>query len=117
MARYTCSYLVKVSLEEIQPLISNILQSCHFEVIYQSLDYMMAKEIPGEVNFSKLSGVEVLIDNTTAKENEITVTLVVKSDELPLQVKNHCHQKYDQVQEAINKDYREQFIESVIKEF
>ena len=54
MARYTSSYIATVSLKQLPPLLNQILESCEFEVIYQAIDYIMAREIPGKVTFSKL---------------------------------------------------------------
>jgi len=44
-------------------LLVEFLQSCYLEIIYD--DYMMAREIPGQVSYTKLVTVEVLIDKTT----------------------------------------------------
>lgn len=114
MARYPCSYLIPVSLEQLQPLLSEALLTCNFEVIYHTPDYMMAREIPGKVSFSKLVTVEVLIDSTTATKNEVQVNLVIKNDELPLQIDNHCRQMFDLVQQSIAKNYPWQLVENVI---
>lgn len=67
---------------------------------------MMAKERPGLVSFSKLATVEVLIGSTDETElvtqhSAATVNLVVKNEELPLQVNNHCHKVFQQVNQAL----------------
>lgn len=113
MARYICSYLAQVTLDELKPLLNEILSSCQFEVIYQTLDYMMAREIPGRINFAKLVTVEVLIDSTTAKDKEVQVNLVVKNDELPLQTNNHCHQIFERLQQILDEDSHWQLIAKV----
>ncbi|MCU0532322.1 MAG: hypothetical protein MUD14_00220 [Hydrococcus sp. Prado102] len=113
MARYTCSYRVKVSLDRLRPLLSEILQACYFDLTYQASDYMMARETPGKTPFSKLVTVEVLIDSTTATEDEVQVNLVVKNDELPLQKDNHCHQLFELLQEAIAQNQKWKLIENV----
>jgi ABC-type uncharacterized transport system auxiliary subunit len=113
MARYTCSYRVKVSLEQLKPLLISILQACHFEIIYQAADYVMARETPGKTAFSKLVTVEVLIDSTTATKDEVQVNLVIKNDELPLQIDNHCHQLFALVQEAIAENQQWKLSENV----
>ncbi len=112
MARYNCSYLVQSSLGELESLLKQLLQSCDFDVIYNTNDYMMAREVPGKVNFSKLVTVEVLIDNTTATKNEIQFSLVVKNDELPLQSNNHCHQLFTRIKEVVASDYQWKMVES-----
>jgi hypothetical protein len=113
MARYTSSYIATVSLKQLPPLLNQILESCEFEVIYQAIDYIMAREIPGKVNFSKLVTVEVLIESTAAKENEVPVNWVIKNDELPLQIENHCQQKFQKIEQAISKYPQWRLIASV----
>ncbi len=113
MARYTCSYLVNNPLEQLQGLLSQTLRACNFEVIYHTPDYMMAKEIPGRTSFARLVAVEVLIDSTTATNNEVQINLVVKNDELPLQLDNHCRQLFDQVQTVIAKNHQWQLLENI----
>jgi predicted Co/Zn/Cd cation transporter (cation efflux family) len=113
MARYICSYLVKVPLTELKPMLDEVLENCQFEVIYQTLDYIMGREIPGKVNFSKLVTVEVLIDSTTAREKEVQVNLVVKNDELPLQTNNHCSQIFERLQQILSEDHQWQLIAKV----
>ena len=113
MARYLCSYLVKVSLGELKPLLDKLLENCQFETIYQTLDYIMAREIPGKINFSKLVTVEVLIDSTTAREQEVQVNLVVKNDELPLQTNNHCRQIFEKLQQVLGEDHQWKLIAKV----
>lgn len=110
MARYSCSYRVQVSLDRLPPLMDEILQGCNFEVIYQTSDYLMAKEIPGQVAFAKLVTIEVLIDSTQVTFQEVPITLMVKNDELPLQHDNHCRQCFDRVCQAISENYQEYFI-------
>ncbi len=68
MARYTCSFIVSVTIDYLQPLLVELLQDCEFDVQYYTADYIMAREIPGSVSFSKLVRVEVLIDKSTATE-------------------------------------------------
>jgi hypothetical protein len=113
VARYTSSYLVKLPLGQLESLLKDLFYACHFEMIYHTLDYIMAKEIPGEVPFSKLVTVEVLIDSTMATKNEVQVNLVVKNDELPLQLNNHCRQMFDRIQQAIAEHQQWQWLENV----
>ncbi|ACK65603.1 conserved hypothetical protein [Rippkaea orientalis PCC 8801] len=113
MARYTSSYLVNASLNEIPTVLVNILESCGFELVYQAVDYMMAREIPGQVSYSKLVVIEVLIDSTKAKAKEVPITWVVKNDELPLQMNNHCQQRFEQIQQTISEDKQWHLIASV----
>jgi hypothetical protein len=102
MARYTSSYLVNLPGDQLPQAIDRVLQSCGLESVYNATDYIMAREIPGQVVFSKLVTVEILIDSTKAKSDEVPITWVIKSDELPLQVTNHCQQRFEQIQETIS---------------
>jgi hypothetical protein len=113
MARYLCSYIVKVSLDQLHPLVAEILQSCNFEVLYQITDYMMARESKGKIPFPKLVSVEVLIDATTATEEQVQVNFVVKNEELPLQSNNHCKQMFDLIQKTIAKSPQWQLLENI----
>ncbi len=113
MARYTCSYIVRVSLEQLQSSLSKILQSCNFDILYESNDYIMAQEIPGKVGFAKLVTVEVLIDSVTATDDKLKINFVIKNEELPLQFDNYCRQTFDLVQEAIAEDRQWQLVENV----
>jgi hypothetical protein len=113
MARYTCSFTVAVSLDDLQPSLVELLQSCNFDIIYDTGDYVMAREIPGRVAFAKLVTVEVLIDKSTATSQEVRMNFVIKNEELPLQVDNHCHQMFDMVQEAVAENRYWQLVETV----
>jgi len=113
MARYTCSFTVAVSPDHLQPSLIEVLQGCDFDIIYDTGDYIMAREIPGHVAFAKLVTVEVLIDKSMATDQEIRMNFVIKNEELPLQVDNHCHDKFYEVQEAVAQNRHWQLLESV----
>jgi hypothetical protein len=113
MARYTCSFVIAVPLESLQHLLIEVLQSCHFEIIYNTGDYLMAREIPGQVSFAKLVTVEALIDKSTATEHEVRMSFVIKNEELPLQVDNHCHQVSGRVQRAIADNRHWRLVQSI----
>ena len=113
MARYTCSFLVCVNVEHLQPLLVELLQDCDFDVQYYTNDYIMAREIPGNVSFSKLVKVEVLIDKSTATETETRMSIVIKNEELPLQLDNHCRQVFEYVKQAIEHNRHWHLIESI----
>jgi hypothetical protein len=113
MARYTCSFTVAVALDCLQQSLIEILQSCDFDIIYDTGDYLMARESPGRVAFAKLVTVEVLIDRSMATGQEVRMNFVVKNEELPLQVDNHCRQMFDVVQEAVADNNQWQLLESV----
>jgi hypothetical protein len=114
MARYTCSFTVAVSLDHLQQSLIEVLQSCNFDIIYDTGDYLMAREIPGRIAFAKLVTVEVLIDKSTATAQEVRMNFVIKNEELPLHLDNHCRQMFDMVQEAVAENRHWQLVESVI---
>lgn len=101
MARYTCDFSVAIPLEQLQSCLIEILESCYLEIIYDTGEYMMAREVPNRAPFPKLVTVEVLIDRTKATAEEVRMNLVMKNEELPLQANNHCRQMFDLLQEAI----------------
>ncbi|MEA5616450.1 hypothetical protein VB711_01145 [Cronbergia sp. UHCC 0137] len=114
MARYTCSFIVSVSIEHLQGLIIELLEDCQLDVQYYTSDYIMAREIPGHVTFSKLVAVEVLIDKSTATETETRISIVIKNEELPLQLHNHCQQVFEFVKQAIEQNRNWHLIESFV---
>ncbi|NEP20244.1 MAG: hypothetical protein F6J97_25740 [Leptolyngbya sp. SIO4C1] len=63
-------------------------------------DWLLAKEKPGNVSYSQLATVEVLINSTVSDAS--TINLVVKNEELPLQTNNHCQRIFEQVNAAIS---------------
>lgn len=113
MARYTCLFTVATAVNRLQPMLGELLESCNFDVIYQTEDYLMAREVPGQVTYSKLVTVEVLIDRTTATEREVRMNFVIKNEELPLQIDNHCRQMFNLVSQAIADSKHMQLIEAV----
>ncbi|MBD2775505.1 hypothetical protein [Iningainema tapete] len=113
MARYTCSFIVSISFNHLQPLLVELLQDCGLDVQYYTADYIMAREIPGQVPFSKLVTVEVLIDRSTATETESRMSIVIKNEELPLQLQNHCRQMFEFIKQAIEDCRHWHLIESL----
>ncbi|NES99945.1 MAG: hypothetical protein F6K62_24420 [Sphaerospermopsis sp. SIO1G2] len=113
MARYTCSFVISVPIEHIQPLVIQLLQECGLDVQYDTPDYIMAREIPGNIPFSKLVTVEVLVDKTTVTGTEVRVNIVIKNEELPLQLNNHCRQVFDFLRQEIENSRNWQLIESI----
>ena len=113
MARYTCSFTVAVGVDRLKQLLTEVLHSCNLDILYDKSDYMMAREHPGQVSFSKLVTVEVLIDKITATETLTRMDLVIKNEELPLQVENHCHQMFNLVKQSIMENRNWQLVENV----
>jgi hypothetical protein len=107
MARYTSFYKSVAPSDDLKRFIFDLLRSCNFDVIYDRDDYVFAREVPGGVGYSKLVTVEVLIDPPKAAlkpdedDDAYRMNSVVKNEELPLQVDNHCRQKFNLMNEAI----------------
>ncbi len=108
MARYTCSVTVAVALADLYPNITEILKSCNLEVLIFREDYLMAREKPGQVPFTKLVTIEVLVDSTRSTMHAADFELVAKNEELPLKSTNHCNQVYQSFlqQSAANSGWR-----------
>lgn len=113
MARYTCSFILAVNIENLQPLIVDLLQNCDLEIQYYTSDYVLAREIPGQVLVSQLVKVEVLIDKSTATETETRMSIVIKNEELPLRRENHCRQMFDFIRQEIERCRYWHLIESL----
>jgi hypothetical protein len=101
MSRYVCHFFVQHSPEMVRAPLRQLMESCRMEMVYEIEDYMMAREIPGGVSFSKLVTIEVLIDITNATEEAVTLSFVVKNEELPLNSNNHCRQMFDMLRVAL----------------
>jgi hypothetical protein len=115
MARYTSLLTVAVPLQQLQEYLAETLKTCNLEVVYETGDYLMARESPGDVPFAKLVSVEVLIDRTTATDEKVRMKLVVKNEELPLQTRNHCQQMFELVHTAMASSRRWKLIEQLIE--
>lgn len=113
MARYTRSITVTLPEDGLQQSLRDILQSCNFEVIYATEGYLMAREIPGQVPFTKLVVVEVLIDSTTATDSVTRLNFVIKNEELPLQANNHCRQTFNRLSRGLEDNKNWELVESV----
>lgn len=113
MARYTSLVTVESSKDAIKQPLGQTLESCNFDIIYEAEDYLVAREVPGRVSYSKLVTVEVLIDEKPADDRAVRMNLVMKNEELPLQTNNHCRQMFDRVTRAIAENRDWQLIDAV----
>ncbi len=113
MARYTGSFKVSTLDGNPQHQLSKILESCNFSIVYQTGDYLMAREAPGRVAYHQLVTTEILVDRTTASDQTVQVNLVIKNEELPLHKENHCAQIYQKVTQAIMDAREWQRIETI----
>lgn len=113
MARYTCSFAVTASSQHLPESLIEILESCNFEIMHVTGDFLMARERPGQVSFAKLVTVEVLIDKVISNPNEQRMHFVVKNEELPLQLNNHCKQLFDLLLQGLVEHDQWHLLESV----
>lgn len=111
MARYTKVYVVKVNQSLLRDLITKLLVECNLTVSYVARDYIMAQEKSGQVSFSKLVTVEVLIHQPEL--DSVKFTCVVKNEELPLNLGNHCKALAEKVNAAFETNPAWQMLESV----
>ncbi|NJM99011.1 MAG: hypothetical protein HC800_19350 [Phormidesmis sp. RL_2_1] len=90
------------SQEDINQALVSALETCDLNLIYQDPVCIVAKEKPGRVSFSQLATIEILISPPTIQNGGSKIDLVVKNEELPLRTQNHCHEIFDQVNQAIS---------------
>ncbi len=101
MARYTHDLTVAVPLSQFYEQVKAVLSACNFEVLYFKEDFVVARESPGNIPFSRLVTVEIFVDSTRATPDVTRLNVVVKNEELPLQANNHCYQMYEKLNQAI----------------
>ena len=114
MARYTCSFTIAVPSERLRLLLDDLLEACGLNIIYDQADYIMAREIPGAVFFTKLVTVVLMIQRSTASDSEFKMNLEMKNAELPLNNDNHCNQMFHLVKQAIEENRHWQLLESIV---
>ncbi len=113
MARYTGLFKIAASVSSFQQLLGEVLESCNFNIVYQTGDYLMARENPGKVAYHQLVTVEVLVDQTTTTDDAVQMQVVLKNEELPLKIDNHCCQTYNRVNQAIMDARQWRLIEAI----
>lgn len=114
MARYTGLFVVALPLERLRQLVLDVLESCGCSIIYDTGEYIMARETPGQVPFGKLVTVEVLLNRSINNEREIRMNIVMKNEELPIYADNHCLQIFEKVKQSIMQNRQWQLVESAI---
>ncbi|MEM9770113.1 MAG: hypothetical protein AAF889_00680 [Cyanobacteria bacterium P01_D01_bin.73] len=70
-------------------------------IVHNGADYILAKEIPGEVSFTELVSVEVLVEEQGLDADSINLNFVVRNEELPLKASNHCRTMSEKISEAV----------------
>ncbi|NET46066.1 hypothetical protein [Okeania sp. SIO2B3] len=112
MARYTGVFTVAVDVENIQLILTDILSSCGFEVVYIRGNYLMASEVHGQVIFSQLVTIEINVAIATNSE-KTRINIVVRNEEIPLKSDNHCRQKFDLLSKSIIENPNWELIDSI----
>ena len=101
MARYTCTFAIPCSQEQITQWLPQILQVCHLNIVHSGEDYILAKERPGQVSFTELVSVEILVEQQSLDSDGINLNFIVRNEELPLKASNHCRTMSERISEAI----------------
>jgi hypothetical protein len=114
MARYTSLFTIAIQPDSFQALLAELLRSCNLDVVYDTGDYLMARELPGDVSFAQLVTVEILIDKyPESPASTVKMNFVVKNEELPLKSDNHCRRMFNLVNQAIATNQCWHLMESV----
>lgn len=113
MARYTGFFVVAVALEDLREMLTEILQSCNLEIMYETPSSIICREKIGSASLAQLVIVEVVFDTATATPTETKMTVVAKNDELPLQMDNHCRQMFELLSQLIVDNRQWDLLESI----
>jgi hypothetical protein len=101
MARYTGFFVVNVGLEDIRPMMIDILKSCNLEITYQTPSSIIARENIGQVSVNQLVIAEIVFDTATSMIDETKMTVFIKNESLPLQSQTHCREIFEQFSQLI----------------
>lgn len=101
MARYTFSLTVAAPLHHLCQQITEVIRSCNLATLYLKEDYLLAREVPGQVHFNCLVTVEMLADPTQSTPDATRLCFVVKNEELPIRANNHCYQMFQRLNQLI----------------
>ncbi|WP_341740107.1 hypothetical protein [Microcoleus sp. CAWBG640] len=113
MARYTGFFIVAVPIDRLRHSLIEILESCNLDIIYNTGDSLLARELPGQVSIPKLVTAEVLIEQNTSSDSEVRMNFVIKNEELPLKTNNHCRQMFELVTQSIMSNRNWRLLESM----
>lgn len=103
MSRYVCHFSVALSSQHVRLPLRKLLEACRLEPMYETEDYLMAREIPGRVSYAKLVRVDVAIHVTHATQDSVKLSFCLKNEELPLNTNNHCRQVFDLLRLTIDR--------------
>jgi hypothetical protein len=113
MSRYVCHFLVNLSPQDVRLPLKMLFEACGMETMYETDDYVMAREIPGKIIFTKLVTSEVSIDVSGADSGIVKLSFLVKNEELPLNPHNHCRQIFDLLRVAVAHNYNWEPVDSL----
>ncbi|WRH68599.1 MAG: hypothetical protein RSE13_10775 [Planktothrix sp. GU0601_MAG3] len=113
MARYTGFFVVNVGLEDLRPMMIDILESCNLEITYQTPSSIIARENIGQVSVNQLVIAEIVFDTATSMIDETKMTVFIKNESLPLQSHNHCREIFEQISQLIIDNRRWVLLESI----
>jgi hypothetical protein len=113
MSRYVCHFLVNLSPQHVRLPLKMLFEACGLDTMYETDDYVMAREIPGQIIFTKLVTSEVSIDVSRTDPDVVKLSFLVKNEELPLNANNHCRQVFDLLRVAIAHNYNWESIDNL----
>ncbi|MEL7035727.1 MAG: hypothetical protein AAFO04_08955 [Cyanobacteria bacterium J06592_8] len=113
MARYTGFFVIGTRIEELREMMIEMLEPCNLEVMYETPSSIICREFIGQAPVPQLVTVEVVFDTATSTEFETKMTLVIKNEELPLQVNNHCRQMFELISKLIIDNRHWDLLESI----
>ena len=105
MSRYVCHFLANLSPQAVRSPLKMLFEACGMDTMYETDDYVMARETPGGVVFTKLVTCEVSIDLVDPTVETVKLSFLVKNEELPLNPNNHCRQVFELLQVAVAHNY------------
>ncbi|MEB3341172.1 hypothetical protein [Okeania sp.] len=114
MARYTGIFTVSFGIEDLQPIFIEILTYCGCEIIYNRRDYLMARELPGQVSFPKLVYIDINLERLSNATEKTRIKIVVRSEELAVKLDNHCYQVFYLLTKLIVENSHWELLESII---
>ncbi len=100
MSRYSHTVVCPADLDSIRSRLKELVEQRQFSVVYDSADYWVAREAPGQVSLSQLVTIEIFFES--AEGNSTQLTCLVKNEELPLQTINHCQQIYESFRQELD---------------
>lgn len=100
MARYSCIYHLSGPAKRIHDVLVGVFDIENFDLIHDSPNYWVVRELPGRVSFDRLVTIEFMLDSG-ATGDRVQVTCIAENDELSLQRENHCRQVFAGVESVL----------------